>query len=615
MKNPKISVIIPIYNGGKYLNFSLKSVQNQKMKEIEIIIIDDNSSDDSIQIIHNYMRNDKRIKLIENKVNRKILFCKSIGVLNSKGKYIIELDQDDMFIRNDAFNFIYYESEKYGLDILKFRHITGNDFFQKFKTKNYIDDTIQIIKQPELKLSMFKNYICLLWGNLIRADLYKKVIYNIWPIIINYKIVFQEDYLITFFALIYAKKYMKTRNRFLFHFKNKKSASKGFVNNPEYLLSIIFAGNIFYDYYIDYNPQDFPILMNYINYLNKDLEKTKKFFPSLFNFFIGKILSNEYLTNEYKYDLKKNFNISQNCNLFLKERYNSNQSLIINESVIYKKGDTNKNINQMIIISIIIIIHSDFGDVSKLISSLNEQIFKNFEIILIFDDERKKNNFDLLLKNYSIYKKIKLIDNKVKKGSLLSITNGVMSSKGKYLIILDEKCFFLVNNALETIFEEIEKKELDILEFALYRIFPNNFMNLYKCKHFSSQFNLTQIKYNRDYRDIDINKDLLTNKLIKTKYFINIIEKYKLNEIDEIIDNYYNDILLFVLESNSHKYGYTSLVSIYKNDSDFDKIKFNDFTLKNNQKIIKDIVFYINFLFENSNNTFEEKETILKEFT
>ena len=47
---PKISVIMPIYNGGKYLNYSLKSVQNQKMKDIEIIIIDDNSSDDSVKI-------------------------------------------------------------------------------------------------------------------------------------------------------------------------------------------------------------------------------------------------------------------------------------------------------------------------------------------------------------------------------------------------------------------------------------------------------------------------------------------------------------------------------------------------------------------------------------
>ncbi len=50
---PKISVIIPVYNGGKYLKYSLRSVQNQKMKDIEIILVDDNSSDDSLNI--NYL--------------------------------------------------------------------------------------------------------------------------------------------------------------------------------------------------------------------------------------------------------------------------------------------------------------------------------------------------------------------------------------------------------------------------------------------------------------------------------------------------------------------------------------------------------------------------------
>ena len=50
IKEPKISVIIPIYNGERYLNHSLNSVQNQKFKDIEIIIVDDNSSDDSVKI-------------------------------------------------------------------------------------------------------------------------------------------------------------------------------------------------------------------------------------------------------------------------------------------------------------------------------------------------------------------------------------------------------------------------------------------------------------------------------------------------------------------------------------------------------------------------------------
>ena len=126
-------MVIPIYNGGKYLNYSLKSVQDQRMKDIEIIIIDDNSNDDSLKIINNYMKNDERIKLIENKVNRKILYCKSIGTLNSKGKYIIELDQDDMFINDDAFDILYNEAEKNKLDILNFEFFSGNNAFQDFE--------------------------------------------------------------------------------------------------------------------------------------------------------------------------------------------------------------------------------------------------------------------------------------------------------------------------------------------------------------------------------------------------------------------------------------------------------------------------------------------------
>ena len=106
-KEPKLSVIIPVFNGGGFLKRSLKSVQKQRFKDIEIILVDDNSSDDSVKIIQGFMKKDKRIKLIENKENRRILFCKSIGALNSKGKYIIEVDQDDMIFRNDALAILY----------------------------------------------------------------------------------------------------------------------------------------------------------------------------------------------------------------------------------------------------------------------------------------------------------------------------------------------------------------------------------------------------------------------------------------------------------------------------------------------------------------------------
>ena len=607
---PKISVIMPIYNGGKYLNYSLKSVQNQNMKDIEIIIIDDNSSDDSVKIIHDYMENDERIKLIENKVNRKILFCKSIGTLNSKGKYIIELDQDDMFLRDDAFDIIYNESEKYELDVLGFRHFSGDNPFQKFKLKNYENDINNIVKQPEIKLNMFKSYICLLWGNLIRADLYKKVIYNLWPIIINYKIIFQEDYLITFFVLIYAKKYKKIRNRILFHFKNIKSASKGYKNNSEYFLSVIFAGIIFYDYHIDYYSQDIPIIINYINYLDKHFERAKEFYPSFFDFFLGKILSNPYLSIKERNSLQKKFKILDNCCSY--EHSKRNHTLILN-NLSNGEEEPNNNLTKIYKISLIIIIHSNFENILRLINSINAQSFQFFQIILIYDDNKREKIYDII-KNYSVkYKNIELIDNKFKKGAMFSISKGVMNAKGKYLMILDEKSFFLENNVFKIIYEEMEEKELDILEFDLYKTFANNYMNLYKCNHFSSQFNLSQIKYNLEFKGIDINKELLTNKIIKTKYFINILKKFKLNEINDIIDNYYNNIFIFCLESNTYKYAHTSLAKIYINDADFDKFKFNDFSSEKEKIIIKEITFYINFIFENSPNTYERKANILNE--
>ena len=70
---PKISVIMPIYNGAKYLKHSLSSIQNQNMKDIEIILIDDFSLDNTIIILEEYMKNDQRIRLIKNNKNKKIL--------------------------------------------------------------------------------------------------------------------------------------------------------------------------------------------------------------------------------------------------------------------------------------------------------------------------------------------------------------------------------------------------------------------------------------------------------------------------------------------------------------------------------------------------------------
>ena len=379
---------MPIYNGGIFLSHSLKSIQNQKFKEFEIIIIDDNSSDDSLKIIQSYIKKDNRLKLIRNYDNRRILFSKSIGALNSKGKYIIELDQDDMIFRDDALDILYNESETLKLDIFHFEHLKGNNITNLSKD-DISTEKINIEFQPKLKLNQFKKIIYLLWGNLIKSDLYKKVIYNLWPIIINYKIIFQEDYLITFFILIYAQKSKNTKNKFYFNYVNEKQISNDHLNNPEYYLSIIFAGIIFYDYYITSHPKDFQILFNYIYLYKEKLKIAKILHSSLFNYFFGKILSNNRLVKLNKTKIMKMFNISDNCdsyqNLSEKQR-----SLLFRHFSDMKIGLLRKK-EEFYKLSIVIIC-SNHKKIEKIINNIiNIQNFDSLEIIIIYDNENKEN--------------------------------------------------------------------------------------------------------------------------------------------------------------------------------------------------------------------------------
>ena len=179
LNNPKISAIIPIYNAEKYLNYSIKTIQNQKLKEIEIILINDCSTDNSLNIIKHLMEEDPRIRLIQNIRNRKIFYSKSIAALSSNGEFILELDQDDMFIRDDLFNMLYDEAKLNNYDLVQFRDFLKKDFHFDKKTRINFNPPLnkshwvfpkQIfnMKQPELKATMFRdNNNYLLWGLLI----------------------------------------------------------------------------------------------------------------------------------------------------------------------------------------------------------------------------------------------------------------------------------------------------------------------------------------------------------------------------------------------------------------------------------------------------------------
>ena len=97
-KKPKISVIIPFYNKDKFSTYiPLRCIQNQSFKDIEIIFVDDGSSENTIKEIIEEMKNDNRIILLKHKNNKGTLMTQVDGVRYASGEYILHLDQDDFF--------------------------------------------------------------------------------------------------------------------------------------------------------------------------------------------------------------------------------------------------------------------------------------------------------------------------------------------------------------------------------------------------------------------------------------------------------------------------------------------------------------------------------------
>ncbi len=116
----KISIIIPVYNCEKYLSECLKSLITQTLEDIEIICINDGSSDNSSDILNKFSQQDSRIKII-NQANQGVSAARNVGISSSAGEYIMFLDGDD-FYSKDACQKAYETIKKTNSDIGIFAH-------------------------------------------------------------------------------------------------------------------------------------------------------------------------------------------------------------------------------------------------------------------------------------------------------------------------------------------------------------------------------------------------------------------------------------------------------------------------------------------------------------
>lgn len=113
--NPLISVIVPVYNVDKYLNRCIDSILNQTFKQIEVILVDDGSTDNSPIICDEYSNKYENIKVIHKKNNR-VAAARNDGIKIATGKYIALVDSDD-WIENNMLEEMYNKAEEFYTDI------------------------------------------------------------------------------------------------------------------------------------------------------------------------------------------------------------------------------------------------------------------------------------------------------------------------------------------------------------------------------------------------------------------------------------------------------------------------------------------------------------------
>lgn len=212
-----ITVIINVYNREKFIKKCLDSIINQTYKNLEILIINDGSTDKTLSICNSYK--DNRIRIITTK-NLGLSMSRNIGIEESKGEYLYFVDSDD-FIELDTIEYLYNLCKKYDVDFSTCNPLTIFDYnfkISKEKEKIVLLDSYDMLK----KVLLLENMAGTTWNKLIKKGLYNGIRFE--NRIIN-------DVVVTYKVVINAKKVVYSNQKKYYYLKHKNAVSiEGYEN-------------------------------------------------------------------------------------------------------------------------------------------------------------------------------------------------------------------------------------------------------------------------------------------------------------------------------------------------------------------------------------------------
>ena len=152
MSKKLISVIVPVYNSEKYVNRCIDSILNQTYENLEVILIDDGSSDGSLKICESWAEKDNRIKILKQK-NSGVSSARNLGIENASGDYVAFVDNDD-WLRPEMYETMLSLAEKEKSDVTVCKFINVDEKYNRIK-----------IKESNLSAEHFKNPIYFFLNN------------------------------------------------------------------------------------------------------------------------------------------------------------------------------------------------------------------------------------------------------------------------------------------------------------------------------------------------------------------------------------------------------------------------------------------------------------------
>ena len=280
---PKVSVIIPVYNVEKYLEKTLDSVINQSLKDIEIICIDNASTDKTPDILKKYEAKDNRFKLFKNSLNLKQGLARNFGIEKAIGEYVFFIDGDD-FMSEDCLEKMYSKIKSDDSDITICCWALYDDKSGKINDKHTYALLKQIPEELNEKTFSWRDIkYSIFWQSSVPWD---KIYKRSFLIDKNVKFpgdLFFEDNVFVYDAFFKSSKISIIRNILMFYRTNRRGA----VTNTR--------DKTFFDY------------LKIFNLIGENLKKIDLYDEMKYMYFDYKIITLMWWYNKIKIKYKKQF--------------------------------------------------------------------------------------------------------------------------------------------------------------------------------------------------------------------------------------------------------------------------------------------------------------------